>query len=58
MTPYQGHVSSGHRVGPVTLAMLYDMGWELQDGVLSEESDCKREVDTTERDRGTPIRRR
>ena len=29
--------TANRRIGPVTLAMLYDMGWELKDGALREE---------------------
>lgn len=30
MTPYQSRGLANHRIGPVTLGMLYDLGWTLQ----------------------------
>ena len=34
MRPYGRRGGSNHKIGPVTLGMLYDIGWELKDQVL------------------------
>lgn len=34
MSPYQSMGSAKHNIGPVTLGMLYDMGWELKEQSL------------------------